>query len=135
MNAQTLALSQSTRAHRVMRVCGMVLLMAMMMTLVVFAGGNGTSSTITDISSGIQSGVSEAYNLIKAIVLPIAALCLAWCAIKAIFGGQRGMEEAKKFALIIVCAVAVVLLAPLIIQTVAGWFGGSSVTIDNMQTP
>ena len=68
----------------------------------------------------------------KAVILPIAALALAWCGFKALFGGQKGMEEAKKYALIIIVVVAIVYLAPIIIEQVGGWFANSSKDLTNL---
>lgn len=121
---------QSKKFHRVARICGMVLLMAMMMTLVAFAAGNEAAESI---QAGVASGADSLYKVMKAVILPIAALALAWCGFKAIFGGQKGMEEAKKYALIIVVVIAVVYLAPLIVSQVGGWFSNSSKDLTNLQ--
>ena len=56
-------------------------------------------------------------------LVPIAAICFAWNAFKVLFGGERGMEQAKKNILIIVIVLALVFLAPPIIKEVGGWFG------------
>ena len=56
-------------------------------------------------------------------MVPIAAICFAWNAFKVLFGGERGMEQAKKNILIIVIVLALVFLAPPIIKEVGGWFG------------
>ena len=120
---------QSKKFHRVARICGMMLLMAMMMTLVAFADNEAAES----IQAGVASGADSLYKVMKAVILPIAALALAWCGFKAIFGGQKGMEEAKKYALIIVVVIAVVYLAPLIVSQVGGWFSNSSKDLTNLQ--
>ena len=125
---------QSKKFHRVARICGMMLLMAMMMTLVAFAGNtNNASGAANSIQQGVSNGADSLYSVMKAIILPIAALALAWCGFKAIFGGQKGMEEAKKYALIIVVVIAVVYLAPLIVSQVGGWFSNSSKDLTNLQ--
>lgn len=83
------------------------------------AAPTGTSDNIT---TSITGGVGNLYGIIKSIVLPIAALVFAFNAFKALFGGEKGMESAKRNMLIIVVIIALVLLAPMIIQTVSGWF-------------
>lgn len=124
---------QSKKFHRVARICGMMLLMAMMMTLVAFAGNmNNASGAANSIQQGVSNGADSLYSVMKAIILPIAALALAWCGFKAIFGGQKGMEEAKKYALIIVVVIAVVFLAPVVVQEVGGWFASSSSSLKNL---
>ena len=62
-----------------------------------------------------------------AIVLPIGAVAFAWNAFKMLFGGQKGMEEAKRNMLIIVVVVALVWLAPIVIEQVNGWFKDTEV--------
>ena len=90
------------------------------------------TSPADSIQSGISSGANSAYGVMKAVILPIAALALAWCGFKALFGGQKGMEEAKKYALIIIVVVAIVYLAPIIIEQVGGWFANSSKDLTNL---
>jgi uncharacterized membrane protein YjjP (DUF1212 family) len=91
---------------------------ALMLCLTVVYGAD----TSTAIESGIKGGMSSIYNLIKSIVTPIACVCLAWNVFKALFGGQRGMEEAKKNILTIIIVIALVMLAPVVIEAVAAWF-------------
>ena len=76
------------------------------------------------ISSGIKSGLSSVYDIIKAIVLPIGALALAICAIEMIWGSDRAAEKAKGYAIRIVIAVALVYGAGLIVNEVGTWFSG-----------
>jgi len=100
-----------------------VLCVAVMMlaaTLVVASAGPTTTSTIT---TGITGGAQQLFNLMESVVVPIAAICFAWNAFKVLFGGERGMEQAKKNILIIVIVLALVFLAPPIVKEVGGWFG------------
>ena len=88
------------------------------------------ASTSDSIQTGVASASKSVYDIITAIVTPVAGVFFAWDIFKAIFGGQRGMEEAKKNLLTIILVVAGVYLAPLIVSTAASWFKpGSDSTI------
>jgi len=76
------------------------------------------------IQAGITNGMKEAFDLLKAIVTPIAAVVFAIYGLGMLFGGQRGMESGKKGMLICALAIAAVWLAPLAVEAVKGWFDG-----------
>lgn len=75
-----------------------------------------------NISDNIFNGLAEVYDILWKIALPIAGVCLAFCAFKIWGGGERGLETAKRTALYTLIAMAIVFLAPVIVKTVAGWF-------------
>lgn len=104
----------------------LVLCVAVMATaaILMVASAAGTSTTIT---TGVKNGAQQLFNLMESVVVPVAAVCFAWNAFKVLFGGERGMEQAKKNILIIVLVLALVFLAPPIVKEVGGWFnsGGS----------
>ena len=81
------------------------------------------------ISTQINSGLKKVYTIITAIVLPIAAIAAAICAIKMIWGDQRSAETAKATLIRIVIGVALVYLAPFLVEQVSSWFSGSSSNI------
>lgn len=91
------------------------------------------SNTTTTIETEIKNGTQSIYDLFKAILAPIAVIMVAWNVYKALFLGDRGMESAKKGVLIVLCVVAVVYLAPVIVTTVSGWF--SSIGDQGVFTP
>lgn len=99
---------------------GVIMIVAMALAMFPLAGG--TDTTGNAIQNGIKDGASSLWNIMTAIVLPIGAVAFAWNAFKMFFGGQRGMEEAKRNMLIIVVVVALVWLAPTVIDQVNGWF-------------
>ena len=105
----------------------LVLCVAVMATaaILMVASAAGTSTTIT---TGVKSGAKQLFNLMEAVVVPVAAVCFAWNAFKVLFGGERGMEQAKKNILIIVLVLGLVFLAPPVVNEVGGWFnsGGST---------
>ena len=67
------------------------------------------------ITNGIVSGTGKIWDILKAIVAPIAAIALAICAVKMLWGSQRAAEEAKSTAIKIIIAIAIVFLAPSIV--------------------
>lgn len=78
------------------------------------------------IESGIKSGMSNVYNIIKSVAPAIAVVGIGFVAASILFGGQKGMEKGKNYAIILVIALGVLLAAPLIVSTVVGWFSGMS---------
>lgn len=78
------------------------------------------------IINGVTKGTGEIWKILTSIVAPIAAVALAICAIKMLWGSQRAAEEAKSTAIKIVVAIAIVLLAPAIIGAVKGWFNAAT---------
>lgn len=89
---------------------------------------NTAFATGTDnvIQKGVNEGASRIWKIIATIVVPIGGCLLAWNVFTAIFGGERGMEAAKKNILIIVLVLILVFLAPQIVNMIAGWFSGSA---------
>ena len=106
-------------AQRAMIVLAFAMMLIAALGVVSFAGGPGIASTI---EGGVKNGMEELYDIMTAVVIPVGAVVLAWCGFQALFGGQRGMETAKKTALTVVVVLAVVWLAPMIINQVSGWF-------------
>lgn len=109
-----------TGTQRMARMTGAALIVAVTMMTVTLA------ATAGDIEGGIKAGTQQLYNIMTAVVLPIAAVFFAWNAFKALFGGERGMEQAKKNMLTIVIVLALVYLAPVVVTQVGGWFSPSS---------
>lgn len=95
-----------------------------MYTSIVCASPAFATGAAGAIQDGISSGAKSIYDIITSIVLPIAAVALAICAFKILFGNTRDAESAKNMALKIVIVIAVVYLAPVIISQVGGWFKG-----------
>lgn len=75
-----------------------------------------------EITQGIIGGTEKIWNIIVGIVGPLAAIALAVCAVKILWGGQRAAEEAKGTAIKIIIGIALVLLAPTIVNAIRGWF-------------
>ena len=87
------------------------------------------AANISAITTGIASGTQAVWDILKAVVLPIAAIMLAICGVKLIWGGQRAAEEAKGLIVKIVIGVGLVMIAPALVSTMRGWFGNSTVNM------
>ena len=97
-----------------------VALMVVLMTVTAFADPSDA------IVTGVKTGTKAIYTIITAIVAPIAAIVLSATALKALIGDARDIEAMKKKVFLIVIVVAVIWLAPLIIEQVGGWFSSSN---------
>ena len=97
-----------------------VALMVVLMTVTAFA------DPYDAIVTGVKTGTKAIYTIITAIVAPIAAIVLSATALKALIGDARDIEAMKKKVFLIVIVVAVIWLAPLIIEQVGGWFSSSN---------
>lgn len=110
-----------------------LVLLTMMMTTFAFAAEEeaaqatqaSESGTATTIEQGVKTGMGKVYGIITAVVVPIAVICLGVGAFQFFFGGERGVEKAKKVALYTLGGVALVYLAPLIVTEVASWFSSN----------
>ena len=111
----------SDRFRRIFSIMAVVALVAVMTMSMAFANDPSIA-----IQQGITKGTEQMYDLLTAIVLPIATVCFAWNAFKAVFGGEKGMEQAKKNLFTIVLVLALVWLAPVAIEQVSGWFEEAS---------
>lgn len=112
----------SPRIDRIMNIAAIALfvLTAMSLDSISFAD---SSAQIID---SVTKGMGDIYKIIIGIVLPVGAIVFAWNLFKAFFGGERGMEQAKRNILIIIIVIMCVLTAPVIINAVGGWFSGNT---------
>lgn len=102
-------------------VVGLVLAMGLLFPDFAFAANPGDA-----IQKGVKQGSGAIWRIMTAVVVPVAAVLFAWNVFRAIFGGERGMESAKRNIFTIIIVIALVLLAPVIVQQIGGWFGKGS---------
>lgn len=105
------------------RIATTVLIVALMMVLMTVTAFADPSDAIVN---GVKTGTKAIYTIITAIVAPLAAIVLSATALKALIGDARDIEAMKKKVFLIVIVVAVIWLAPLIIEQVGGWFSSSN---------
>lgn len=102
------------------RLCIMAIIaMSALLMLSCTAFAEGENKAIAD---GIAKGMESFYGLLRMVAIPIAAVAAAFAAFQIFAGGEKGMEKAKKILLFTGIGVAVALLAPLIVKTIATWF-------------
>lgn len=112
----------SQRANRMLRFGATFLSALSAMTVPAFAADTNS------IVNGVASGLGSAWELLKGIALPIAAIAAVFCAFYIFTGGEKGMEKAKKIGLYLVIGLAIVYLGPVIVEVVSGWFSSSGNT-------
>lgn len=112
---------QSTKMQRVVRNVGMIAMVFMLLLSTVLAAPGG----IANIEGGIKAGTRQIYSIMTAVIVPIAVVFFVWAAFKMLFGGERGMEQAKKSIFTIVFVLALVWLAPLLVTEVSSWFSST----------
>ena len=116
-----------SKNQRLICLIGFILIAAMLsMSFAFAAGGTGGAAATGNIENGIKTGSQQLYNIMTAVILPVGAVFFAWNAFRALFGGERGMEQAKKNMLTVVVVLALVYLAPLVVTQIGGWFTPSS---------
>lgn len=102
------------RVRKLTRILSVMIVLVMVLGCCAFASDA--------IQTGVKSGAKQIYTILTAIVVPIAAVALAFCGFQLLFGGEREIDSAKKRILVIVIVVALVLLAPVVINQVGSWF-------------
>ena len=118
-----LTLPAETGNKKWVRIATCVFIVALMMVLMTVTAFADPSDAIV---TGVKTGTKAIYTIITAIVAPIAAIVLSATALKALIGDARDIEAMKKKVFLIVIVVAVIWLAPLIIEQVGGWFSSSN---------
>ncbi|MDD6482977.1 MAG: hypothetical protein PUF72_00145 [Clostridiales bacterium] len=113
--------SERRKIGIIRQVISTAVMLMMVLGCVAFAAGTGD-----DIGHAIAQGMGSVFGVLKIVVVPVAAISLCFCVFQIFVGGERGMETAKKTGLYTAIAVAVVFLAPLIVNTVKGWFENTS---------
>lgn len=118
-----LTLPAETGNKKWVRIATCVFIVALMVVLMTVTAFADLSDAIV---TGVKTGTKAIYTIITAIVAPIAAIVLSATALKALIGDARDIEAMKKKVFLIVIVVAVIWLAPLIIEQVGGWFSSSN---------
>lgn len=80
------------------------------------------AESTTSISSLINSGLGDAYDLFKTIATSVGAIAIVVGGFMFFLGGEKGMQTGKKMILYAFVGIAIVWLAPMLVNTVKGWF-------------
>ncbi len=113
--------------------CVMLLVLLLTMAFSVFAFADETSNSETGstnltpemaIEQGIGQASQKAYNIVKIASIAIAVVFIAYNAFKAIMGGEKGMENAKRNMYFIAVSLGIIVLAPMVVQEIVQLFEG-----------
>lgn len=113
--------SVSMRVRKVLYSAGLALTTSTLTVNMALAAKSNNDPS-DQISAGVKKMCLQIFNIISAVVGPIACVALAAVAITIIWGNQQSTEKAKSFAVRLVIGCAIVFLAPLIILQITGWF-------------
>lgn len=79
-------------------------------------------ATTSAISTGIENAFSkiteQAYNIMKAIIVPCCIVALAYAGFQFLIGGTQGAEKARKVVIGCACAIGFVIFAPLVVSSI-----------------
>ena len=106
--------------RRAFAITMLVLIIALAMSTVVFADS---------ISDKVNGGLKEVYSTITAITVPAGAVSLAVSGLFWIFGDAKSAQSGKSWFIRIVIGIAVVYLAPFLIDQISTWFSEGSASI------
>lgn len=86
----------------------------------------GTSTTAfcagaDSITTAANNLATKAYTIARSVIVPIAICALAFAGFQFLIGGTQGSEKARKVVIGCVCAIAFVVFAPMVVQTVGGF--------------
>lgn len=81
--------------------------------------------SIDKIQDIVTTGADKIYNIIRAIVIPIVIVFIAWAGILFLIGGSKGTEKARTIFIGCAAAIVFVAFAPVIGNEVGGWFKDS----------
>lgn len=108
--------------------CVCLLLMLFMSSTPVFAAEDEKTNTETGtsaIENAVNEGAQKIYNLIRAIVIPIIIVFIAWAGLQFAIGGAKGTENAMKIFKNCCYSVVFVVFAPIIANEIGNWFKDS----------
>ena len=108
-----------------MAIGAMLLVVMAAMTVALATSSGAAADSASAIQNGVKAGSAQLYGILKVIVVPLGVVVFAWNGLKALFGGERGMEQAKKNMLVIVIVMVLVFFAPLVVQQISGWFSSA----------
>ena len=122
----TLQKTSNTRKYLALFVA-VTMVMAMMCSSFAFAAGDAASAT-NELTNGITGGLEQAYSIIKTIAIPVGVIGFVVCGVKMLWGNQKSAEEGKSALIRIILAMGIIFIGPLIVKTIAGWFGQFNVS-------
>ncbi len=75
-----------------------------------------------DAIQGAVSGMTEQiYSVMRAIIIPMCIIALAFAGFQFLVGGTQGAEKARKAVIGVVLAIAFIVFAPLFGKAIGSW--------------
>lgn len=118
--------------RRILSLMVALMLLIGCLSMTAFATGGSGAVSGAGIGDEIKGGLGEVYDIINTIALPLAALSFVYAALQFFFGGQQGVEKAKKTMIWTIIGIALVYLAPYLVTQIKGWFDGSGVSFNDL---
>lgn len=113
----------------VLRTASLIVVMVFLFMTCCFAAGTGSiEESKAALENAVSDGTETLYNVLLAIILPFAATLMGWAGVKVLFGGEKGLEDAKKTMLRVVIAIMAVYLIPTVIVGMRNMFFASSIS-------
>lgn len=84
-----------------------------------------TAFAAADLGKSISEGLGKVWTLMKTVGIAVAAIGCCVAAFQFFFGGERGVDKAKKSLLYTAVGVGVLFIAPLIVVTIKDWVEAS----------
>lgn len=80
------------------------------------------AADFSDVGERVSDGLKSVFDTLRIVALPVGVVSLVACGIFYFFGSEKGMETGKKWAIRVALGLAIVGLAPLLIETVYNLF-------------
>ncbi len=124
---KTLYKTKSDQARLVLAVFLLTFMIcSLMCSSVVFSSDapGGDSGAANEIGSAVSTSLKDMYGIATKIAIPVAIVTIVWAGFVLLGGGDRAPEKAKGIAIRGAIGLAIIFLAPLIIQGVKGIIEG-----------
>jgi hypothetical protein len=79
-----------------------------------------TSTAVSTIKGIVTNLTNSGYTLLRQIIVPVCIVALAAAGFQFIVGGTQGSEKARKTVIAVVCALAFVVFAPVVVNLIGG---------------
>ena len=89
---------------------------------VAFCAEDDASAGIDAIEDVVTLAAGKIYQIIRAVIIPIVIVAIAYAGLSFLVGGSRGTETARKYMIGAFIAIILVVFAPIIGNEVGKWF-------------
>lgn len=93
------------------------------------------ASGIDAIEDVVTLAAGKIYQIIRAVIIPIVIVAIAYAGLSFLVGGSRGTETARKYMIGSFIAIILVVFAPIIGNEVGKWFSSYGSDTFNSYNP